>query len=405
MRSAQRRRRRKSPRFVRLQCCCAGELGLGASVRSARPPDSSVGSFYKTLGHSAQNQQQACIRSAPGTSPLASLRFVESHGNRTCALRDTLHLQGGGHAEHVHSNATTLLLSADDRTPHSAGLQVRVFQTSTSASPPPLAPSYSCLALRLFRDFARGDVTPLKRASLSLTDSLAGQGERPLPFESNCEAIRNGPMAAFPRNTESLGSLLRGFFQVEDKTPHLEFPQNDKRTSAMPSLRCLCSWLCWVLCVQFYGSTLQNLSLSQDLPVEIDLFDASLRLGKQRLDVASLQRLRFHGRRRTKACQDEGGAALSLCRLPSCASLRTLPSGFSLQPESAEPPALVVRCPLTRCVVNRFSASAWRAIAEEFRRAERILAAQLPLECTYDRDGALPHRQRSRESGFRDKSL
>ncbi|XP_026194537.1 uncharacterized protein LOC34621159 [Cyclospora cayetanensis] len=180
-----------------------------------------------------------------------------------------------------------------------------------------------------------------------------------------CSQIRKEVMKNFAVNTETVGELLRGFFN-------------------------------------FYGSALP--ALSTEAPVTVDCYDASLHVGTT--DTAPLDPRALHGEQPARACaarneQAEGtppGVTMQtpgwqpaakwgvwgLPRSAALAQIRSCSPPISTSQEggssSCRPPSvLMVRCPLTRCIVNRFSRAAWAAIAAEFTRAERLMQQQQPL--------------------------
>ncbi|OEH76359.1 polynucleotide adenylyltransferase [Cyclospora cayetanensis] len=252
--------------------------------------------------------------------------------------------------------------------------------------------------------------------------------------------IRKEVMKNFAVNTETVGELLRGFFNVRADTdaigvsalpsavsrrllgapldagldvlqhtsPRALFCgyqpllplQHSVTSSFFLHLRVL------VLPVldhlQFYGSALP--ALSTEAPVTVDCYDASLHVGTT--DTAPLDPRALHGEQPARACaarneQAEGtppGVTMQspgwqpaakwgvwgLPRSAALAQIRSCSPPISTSQEggssSCRPPSvLMVRCPLTRCIVNRFSRAAWAAIAAEFTRAERLMQQQQPL--------------------------
>ncbi|CDI79938.1 hypothetical protein, conserved [Eimeria acervulina] len=240
------------------------------------------------------------------------------------------------------------------------------------AQPTAAAAATAATAAAAAATAARGAAAPQRGTAKGIGDRLQGDDPSCLPFISDSAKIKE-IMKRHPKNEETVEELLRGFFHFYGY--------------ALPRLRC-------------EGS------------VVLDLYDASLHVGSEEIDPRQLHAYAAAPKAAAAAAaaaetqegllggppsliQEQRETLLQLharssklfAALPRCAALaQPLPytsstsnsnssssSSSSRLCLAAAAPVLLMRCPLSRCIVNRFSVHAWASILSEFVRGHLLL--------------------------------
>ncbi|KEP66499.1 UNVERIFIED_CONTAM: polynucleotide adenylyltransferase [Hammondia hammondi] len=281
----------------------------------------------------------------------------------------------------------TALLLDTDRTKASSPAAPSPCSLSLSSSSPTCDGSSPTGLTPMFSDSEVGGCTP-RHADTSrdvaadrepeIAPRTPAEGLKPLPFCTDIDYIRKNLFPEYGRNKETVGELIHDFFLFYGKRSSKLFSPCDGATVTVEVYDGSIS-VCPPVPASSSSSLVSPLSPSSLSPEALSAcYLASAAPSHETAEV--LQPRALPNRPTTGGYSSVAAILVSSAReseavkngrhqdrLHACGERADIGSSLSMTRR------VLMRCPLTRAVVNRFSAAAWKIICDEFQRAEALV--------------------------------
>ncbi|CBZ53056.1 conserved hypothetical protein [Neospora caninum Liverpool] len=214
------------------------------------------------------------------------------------------------------------------------------------------------------------------------------EGLKPLPFCTDIDYIRTNLFPEYGRNKETVGELIHDFFLFYGKRSSKLFSPRDGATVTVEVYDGSIS-----VCPPPPGSSSSSSALGSP-PPESSSCHSGPRDASSLAASAALSHVTAETLKAIALADPLGATPQSSTAVPSASSQGEAEESESKRQagmcsvnesgEFASPLSMarrvLMRCPLTRAVVNRFSAAAWKIICDEFQRAEELVENGATLE-------------------------